>query len=239
MADSANNSVDTAKNYQNVLNEMTEVLRKSGRDSNACTLIAVSKTKPVEMMLPVYEAGCRDFGENKVQEIMDKYDKMPSDVRWHMIGHLQTNKIKYIIDKVYMIHSVDSLHLAEAISKEAVKKNVTARILLEVNVAKEESKFGVTLEETAEFYKNVCKLPNLSVEGLMTIAPYVEDAEENRQYFAKLRQLSVDTGIKKTDNNIGAELSMGMSGDYIVAIEEGATFIRVGTGIFGERVYVV
>ena len=239
MADSANNSVDTAKNYQNVLNEMTEVLRKSGRDSNACTLIAVSKTKPVEMMLPVYEAGCRDFGENKVQEIMDKYDKMPSDVRWHMIGHLQTNKIKYIIDKVYMIHSVDSLHLAEAISKEAVKKNVTARILLEVNVAKEESKFGVTLEETAEFYKNVCKLPNLSVEGLMTIAPYVEDAEKNRQYFAKLRQLSVDTGIKKTDNNIGAELSMGMSGDYIVAIEEGATFIRVGTGIFGERVYVV
>lgn len=239
MADSANNSVDTAKNYQNVLNEMTEVLRKSGRDSNACTLIAVSKTKPVEMMLPVYEAGCRDFGENKVQEIMDKYDKMPSDVRWHMIGHLQTNKIKYIIDKVYMIHSVDSLHLAEAISKEAVKKNVTARILLEVNVAKEESKFGVTLEETAEFYKNVCKLPNLSVEGLMTIAPYVEDAEENRQYFANLRQLSVDTGIKKTDNNIGAELSMGMSGDYIVAIEEGATFIRVGTGIFGERVYVV
>ncbi|MCR4815130.1 MAG: YggS family pyridoxal phosphate-dependent enzyme [Lachnospiraceae bacterium] len=239
MADSANNSVDTAKNYQNVLNEMTEVLRKSGRDSNACTLIAVSKTKPVEMMLPVYEAGCRDFGENKVQEIMDKYDKMPSDVRWHMIGHLQTNKIKYIIDKVYMIHSVDSLHLAEAISKEAVKKNVTARILLEVNVAKEESKFGVTLEETAELYKNVCKLPNLSVEGLMTIAPYVEDAEENRQYFANLRQLSVDTGIKKTDNNIGAELSMGMSGDYIVAIEEGATFIRVGTGIFGERVYVV
>lgn len=239
MADSANNSVDTAKNYQNVLNEMTEVLRKSGRDSNACTLIAVSKTKPVEMILPVYEAGCRDFGENKVQEIMDKYDKMPSDVRWHMIGHLQTNKIKYIIDKVYMIHSVDSLHLAEAISKEAVKKNVTARILLEVNVAKEESKFGVTLEETAELYKNVCKLPNLSVEGLMTIAPYVEDAEENRQYFANLRQLSVDTGIKKTDNNIGAELSMGMSGDYIVAIEEGATFIRVGTGIFGERVYVV
>lgn len=239
MADSANNSVDTAKNYQNVLNEMTEVLRKSGRDSNACTLIAVSKTKPVEMMLPVYEAGCRDFGENKVQEIMDKYDKMPSDVRWHMIGHLQTNKIKYIIDKVYMIHSVDSLHLAEAISKEAVKKNVTAKILLEVNVAKEESKFGVTLEETAEFYKNVCKLPNLSVEGLMTIAPYVEDAEENRQYFANLRQLSVDTGIKKKDNNIGAELSMGMSGDYIVAIEEGATFIRVGTGIFGERVYVV
>lgn len=235
----SNTIVDTGKNYLDVKNEMTETLKTSGRDSEGCTLIAVSKTKPVEMMLPVYEAGCRDFGENKVQEIMDKYDKMPADVRWHMIGHLQTNKIKYIVDKVYMIHSVDTLHLAEAISKEAVKKNVTVKILLEVNVAKEESKFGVTLEECRDFYENVCKLPNLEVYGLMTIAPYVENPEENRQYFANLRQLSVDIGLKKTDNNIGAELSMGMSGDYIVAVEEGATMIRVGTGIFGEREYVV
>ncbi|MBR4580607.1 MAG: YggS family pyridoxal phosphate-dependent enzyme [Lachnospiraceae bacterium] len=235
----SNTNIDTGKNYLDVKNEMTETLKTSGRDSDGCTLIAVSKTKPVEMMLPVYEAGCRDFGENKVQEIMDKYDKMPADVRWHMIGHLQTNKIKYIVDKVYMIHSVDTLHLAEAISKEAVKKNVTVKILLEVNVAKEESKFGVTLEECRDFYENVCKLPNLEVYGLMTIAPYVENPEENRQYFANLRQLSVDIGLKKTDNNIGAELSMGMSGDYIVAVEEGATMIRVGTGIFGEREYVV
>lgn len=234
-----NNMIDTGKNYLAVKKEMTETLHKSGRGEADCTLIAVSKTKPVEMMLPVYEAGCRDFGENKVQEIMDKIDKMPSDVRWHMIGHLQTNKVKYIIDKVYMIHSVDTLHLAEAISKEAVKKNVIAKILLEVNVAEEESKFGVTTEEAKIFYEEVCKLPNLKVCGLMTIAPYVENSEENRQYFANLRQLSVDIGVKKTDNNIGAELSMGMSGDYIVAIEEGATYIRVGTGIFGERVYVV
>ena len=234
-----NNMIDTGKNYLAVKKEMTETLHKSGRGEADCTLIAVSKTKPVEMMLPVYEAGCRDFGENKVQEIMDKIDKMPSDVRWHMIGHLQTNKVKYIIDKVYMIHSVDTLHLAEAISKEAVKKNVTVKILLEVNVAEEESKFGVTTEEAKIFYEEVCKLPNLKVCGLMTIAPYVENSEENRQYFANLRQLSVDIGVKKTDNNIGAELSMGMSGDYIVAIEEGATYIRVGTGIFGERVYVV
>ena len=234
-----NNMIDTGKNYLAVKKEMTETLHKSGRGEADCTLIAVSKTKPVEMMLPVYEAGCRDFGENKVQEIMDKIDKMPSDVRWHMIGHLQTNKVKYIIDKVYMIHSVDTLHLAEAISKEAVKKNVTVKILLEVNVAEEESKFGVTTEEAKIFYEEVCKLPNLKVCGLMTIAPYVENSEENRQYFANLRQLSVDIGVKKTDNNIGAELSMGMSGDYIVAIEEGATYIRVGTGIFGERNYVV
>jgi pyridoxal phosphate enzyme (YggS family) len=232
-----NNTIDTGKNYLAVKNEMAETLRKSGRGEADCTLIAVSKTKPVEMMLPVYEAGCRDFGENKVQEIMDKIDKMPSDVRWHMIGHLQTNKVKYIIDKVYMIHSVDTLHLAEAISKEAVKKNVIAKILLEVNVAEEESKFGVTTEEAKIFYEEVCKLPNLKVCGLMTIAPYVENPEENRQYFANLRQLSVDIGVKKTDNNIGAELSMGMSGDYRLAIACGANMVRVGTAIFGMRHY--
>ena len=231
--------MDTAKNYLEVNREMKAILAAKGRAEDSCTLIAVSKTKPVEMMIPVYEAGCRDFGENHVQEIMEKYEQFPSDVRWHMIGHLQTNKVKYIVDKVYMIHSVDSLHLAEVISKEAVKKNVNVRILLEVNVAKEESKFGVTLEDCRNLYENVQKLPNLSIQGLMTIAPYVEDAEENRQYFANLRQLSVDMGLKKTDNNIGAELSMGMSGDYKVAIEEGATMIRVGTGIFGERNYTV
>ena len=232
--------MDTGKNYLAVKKEMQEVLARSGRGENDCRLIAVSKTKPVEMMLPVYEAGCRDFGENKVQEIMDKIDKLPDDIRWHMIGHLQTNKVKYIVGRVYMIHSVDSLHLAEAISKEAVKKNVTVKILLEVNVAKEESKFGVTLEECRDFAENVSKLPNLEVCGLMTIAPYVENMEENRQYFANLRQLSIDSSIKKIhNNNDGLELSMGMSGDYPVAVEEGATMIRVGTGIFGEREYVV
>lgn len=230
--------IDTGKNYKQINDEMRAILARTGRKEDACTLIAVSKTKPVEMMLPVYEAGCRDFGENKVQEIMDKYEQMPSDTRWHMIGHLQTNKVKYIVDKVYMIHSVDSVHLAEAISKEAVKKNVMVKILLEVNVACEESKFGVTREECFAFYEEVCKLPNLDVRGLMTIAPYVEDGEDNRQYFALLRQLSVDTGIEKNDNR-SVELSMGMSGDYKVAVEEGATFIRVGTGIFGERNYTV
>ena len=232
------NVINTGENYLAVKNEMTETLRKSGRGEKDCTLIAVSKTKPVEMMLPVYEAGCRDFGENKVQEIMDKIDKLPSDIRWHMIGHLQTNKIKYIIDKVYMIHSVDTLHLAEAISKEAVKKNVNARILLEVNVAGEESKFGGGLDEARVLFEEASKLPNLTVCGLMTIAPYVEDAEENRQYFAQLRELSVDLFGKKTDNKRGVELSMGMSGDYPVALQEGSTIIRVGSNIFGERIYV-
>ena len=226
------------ENYLRIKSEMEDILIKSGRSADDALLLAVSKTKPVEMLQEVYDAGCRDFGENKVQEIMDKIDKLPSDIRWHMIGHLQTNKIKYIIDKVYMIHSVDTLHLAEAISKEAVKKNVNARILLEVNVAGEESKFGGGLDEARVLFEEASKLPNLTVCGLMTIAPYVEDAEENRQYFAQLRELSVDLFGKKTDNKRGVELSMGMSGDYPVALQEGSTIIRVGSNIFGERIYV-
>ena len=230
---------DTAANYLRIKKNMEEILVKSGRKADDALLIAVSKTKPIELMQPVYDAGCRDFGENHVQEIVDKYDKMPSDIRWHMIGHLQTNKVKYIIDKVYMIHSVDSLHLAEVISKEAVKKNVTVKILLEVNVAEEESKFGTTLEECRNLYESVVKLPNLDVRGLMTIAPYVADPEENRQYFANLRQLSVDLFEQNANNKSDVLLSMGMSNDYAVALEEGATMIRVGTDIFGERVYNV
>ncbi|MBR3040599.1 MAG: YggS family pyridoxal phosphate-dependent enzyme [Lachnospiraceae bacterium] len=231
--------VDTKENYLQIKNNMISVLEKCGRKPEDATLIAVSKTKPVEMLQPVYDAGCRDFGENKVQEIMDKIDKLPSDIRWHMIGHLQTNKVKYIVDKVYMIHSVDSVHLAEAISKEAVKKNVTVKILLEINVAEEESKFGVTLQAGRELYEKVSELPNLQICGLMTIAPYVENPEENRQYFANLRELSVDLFSKNNDNKDGVSLSMGMSGDYEVALEEGATMIRVGSSIFGERVYTV
>ena len=227
-----------ANNYLEIQKQTKEILVKSGRAEDDALLIAVSKTKPVEMLREVYDAGCRDFGENKVQESMDKIDKLPSDIRWHMIGHLQTNKIKYIVDKVYMIHSVDTLHLAEAISKEAGKKGVKVKILLEVNVAGEESKFGGGLEEARELYAKAKELPNLEICGLMTIAPYVEDMEENRQYFAQLRELSVDLFGKKTDNKRGVELSMGMSGDYPVALEEGATMIRVGSSIFGERIYV-
>ena len=210
---------------------------RSGRAREDVTLIAVSKTKPVEMLREAYDAGCRDFGENKVQELVEKYDRMPDDVRWHMIGHLQRNKVKSIVDKVYMIHSVDSLKLAEEISKEAVKKNVTVSILVEVNVAGEESKFGTTAEEAASLVEKIAKLPNILVKGLMTIAPYVENSEENRLYFAKLKQIYVDIIHKNIDNVFMEKLSMGMTGDYEVAIEEGAAYIRVGTGIFGERQY--
>ena len=225
------------ENFHTVEENICAACDRGGRARKDVTLIAVSKTKPIEMLKEAYDLGCRDFGENKVQELLDKYDKMPKDIHWHMIGHLQRNKVKYIIDKVCMIHSVDSLRLAEEISKEAVKKNVIMPILIEVNVADEESKFGTTTEDAVTLVEAISKLPNIAIKGLMTIAPYVENSEENRLYFAKLKQIYVDIIHKNIDNVFMEELSMGMTGDYEVAIEEGATLVRVGTGIFGERQY--
>lgn len=225
------------------INYVEQVIDKacveSGRLRSDVTLIAVSKTKPVEMLQEAYEAGCRDFGENKVQELLDKYEVMPKDIKWHMIGHLQRNKVKYIVDKVYLIHSVDSLRLAEEISKEAVKKNVNVNILIEVNAAGEETKFGTTTEEAKQLVREVAKLPNVYIKGLMTIAPMVYEAEENRQFFKQLKKLSVDITTENIDNVSMEVLSMGMTGDYSVAVTEGATLVRVGTGIFGERNYSV
>ena len=210
-----------------------------GRETGEVKLIAVSKTKPVPMLEEAYANGCRDFGENKVQELVDKYEIMPKDIRWHMIGHLQRNKVKYIVDKVFLIHSVDSLRLAQEIEKEAAKKGVSVNVLVEVNVAGEESKFGATAQEAVSLVEQIAQLPHVRVKGLMTIAPYVEDSEENRPYFEKLKQIYVDIIHKNIDNVFMEELSMGMTGDYEVAITEGATYIRVGTGIFGEREYTV
>lgn len=228
-----------SENLEKVRENCKAACMKAGRSEEDMTLIAVSKTKPVSMLEEAYAAGCRDFGENKVQELVDKYEVLPKDIRWHMIGHLQRNKVKYIVDKAYLIHGVDSFRLAEEISKEALKKNVTASILIEVNAALEETKFGVSPEETEELVRQIAKLPGIQVKGLMTIAPYVDDPEENRQYFALLRQLSVDIASKNIDNVCMNVLSMGMTGDYAVAIEEGATYVRVGTGIFGERQYAI
>ncbi|MCI8301085.1 MAG: YggS family pyridoxal phosphate-dependent enzyme [Lachnospiraceae bacterium] len=207
----------------------------AGRKPEEVTLISVSKTKPVAMLREAYEAGSRDFGENKVQEIMDKYPNLPADIRWHMIGHLQRNKVKYIIDKVSLIHSVDSLRLAEEISTQANRKQVCANILVEVNIAQEESKFGTSRNEALQLVEDISRLPNISVKGLMTIAPFVTNPEDNRRYFRQIRELSVDIMEKNIDNVTMSILSMGMTGDYMVAIEEGATMVRVGTGIFGER----
>ncbi len=227
------------ENMKAVEDRIAAACQEAGRKPEDVTLIAVSKTKPVEMLREAYECGCRDFGENKVQELLDKYEVMPKDIRWHMIGHLQRNKVKYIVDKVYLIHSVDSLRLAEEISKEAGKKNVCVNILVEVNVANEETKFGTTCEDAKQLVQDIAKLPNICVKGLMTIAPFVENAEKNRPIFSKLKKISVDIMGENIDNITMEILSMGMTGDYAVAVSEGATCVRVGTGIFGARQYML
>ncbi len=215
--------------------------RRAGRDPSEVTLVAVGKTKPASMIQELYDLGVRDFGENKVQELTAKYEELPKDIRWHMIGHLQSNKVKYIVDKVAMIHSVDSLRLAQVIEKEAVKKNVDhVDVLLEVNVSGEESKYGMTPAEVEEQIDQFLDLERVKIRGFMTVAPFSEDPEEVRPYFKRLKQLSVDIQNKTIDNNIDVGLlSMGMSGDFEAAIEEGASFVRVGTRIFGARNYAL
>lgn len=225
------------ENLKQVEANIVEACKRAGRDRREVTLIAVSKTKPIEMIKEVMDAGIIEFGENKVQEMTQKYEELPKDLHWHLIGHLQRNKVKYIVDKACLIHSVDSLRLAETINEEAIKKGVIADVLIEVNAAQEETKFGVSLEETVELISEIAKLPNVRIKGLMTIAPYVADPEENRVHFKNLKQLSVDIKAKNLDNVCMDVLSMGMTNDYQVAIEEGATMVRVGTGIFGERNY--
>lgn len=225
------------KNLKEVEEKICNACKRAGRDRSEVTLIAVSKTKPVEMIEACIDNGIQVFGENKVQELCGKYEVLPKDLHWHLIGHLQRNKVKYITDKAELIHSVDSLRLAEAISEDAVKKGINVNILIEVNVAQEDSKFGVKTEDAEKLIREVSQLPNIFVKGLMTIAPYTEDSEENRPIFRTLKQLSVDIDSKNIDNVSMSILSMGMTGDYEVAIEEGATMIRVGTGIFGERDY--
>lgn len=204
---------------------------------NEVTLIAVSKTKPAEMIQELYDAGCRNFGENKVQELIDKYEILPKDIHWHMIGHLQRNKVKYIVDKVSLIHSVDSLRLAETIEKEAKKKNCVVDILIEINMAREESKYGIYPEELEALLREINHFSHIHVKGLMTVAPNVKNPEENREIFTKMKKLSVDIAKKNIDNITMSILSMGMSNDYNIAVEEGANMVRVGTSIFGARNY--
>ncbi|HBI73069.1 MAG TPA: YggS family pyridoxal phosphate-dependent enzyme [Lachnospiraceae bacterium] len=239
---------------------------RAGRDRSEVTLIAVSKTKPVSMIREAYECGMRHFGENKVQELSQKYEELKDsfgeDIYWHQIGHLQRNKVKNVIDKAVLIHSVDSLRLALQIEQEAAKKNLLCDILIEVNVSGEDTKYGVSVEETLPLIQAVVKLAHIRIRGLMTIAPNSENPEKNRECFKKLRELYVDIKTKNIDNEDNEKiwdksangsptkenlecnfssyfniLSMGMTGDFEVAIEEGATMVRVGTGIFGERQY--
>ena len=224
-------------NLEIVRRRIEEACQRAGRDASEVTLIAVSKTKPVPMLEEAYEGGARDFGENKVQEIQAKYGSLPDDVRWHMIGHLQRNKVHQVLGKAVLIHSVDSLRLARQIEEEAAKKNIEVDILLEINVAKEESKYGFFMEDAEAAIREFSTFPHVHIRGLMTIAPFVENPEENREIFKKLYEFAVDIGRKNIDNVTMDVLSMGMTGDYEVAVEEGATMVRVGTGIFGERHY--
>ena len=225
------------ENLKIVEEKIQSACRRAGRDRGEVTLIAVSKTKPVAMIREAMSAGIVTFGENKVQEIVEKQKEITEPLNWHMIGHLQRNKVKQLVGRVSRIHPVDSLRLAEQIQNDFARQNEKIGILIEVNMAGEESKFGLAPEETEDVIRKIAAFPNIEVKGLMTIAPFVADPEENRLHFRNLRKLLVDINSKNIDNVNMNELSMGMTGDYEVAIEEGATFVRVGTGIFGERIY--
>ncbi len=227
------------ENLETVTANIKEACKLANRNENEVTLIAVSKTKPVSYLKEAYEWGIRDFGENKVQEMNQKIPEMPNDIRWHMIGHLQTNKVKDVVGKAYLIHGVDSVKLAKEISKQSEKRGIISKILIEVNVAMEESKFGLSFDEVIAFVKEVSTLPCVEVHGLMTIAPYVDDPSKNKQYFEHLHKLFIDIRDQNIDNVYMEYLSMGMTNDYQVAIEEGSTYVRVGTGIFGERQYQI
>jgi len=223
--------------YDEVKARIEAACARAGKNPEDVTLVAVSKTKPEEDIQALYDYGVRDFGENYIQELRTKHDDLPKDIRWHMIGHLQRNKVKYIADYVTMIHAVDTLPLAETIEKEGVRFDRIIPVLIEVNVAGEESKFGVTPENCVSFAEQFAGFPHIRLEGLMTSAPFVENPEDNRPVFRKLRQLAVDINKKNIDNVGMRVLSMGMTNDFEVAVEEGATMVRVGTAIFGARDY--
>ena len=225
------------ENIDAVNRAKAEAAARAGRAPEEVLLCAVTKTRTAEEINEAIAAGITDIGENKVQEIMDKFDSV-SPVRWHMIGHLQTNKVKYIIDKVSMIHSVDSLHLAKEIQKRAAQHGITMDILIQVNSAQEESKFGIATDETEAMIKDILdSCPDLRIRGLMCIAPFAENPEDVRVYFAQVKKLYDEYSSIEHDNLDFKYLSMGMSHDYEVAILEGSNLIRVGTAIFGERDY--
>ena len=216
---------------------IVDACKRVGRERDEVKLIAVSKTQPVEAIREAIEYGINSFGENRVQELREKMEIIKDSIDWHLIGHLQTNKVKYVVGKVSLIHSLENIRLAEAIDKEAKKHNIIVDVLVEVNIAKEDTKFGVKPEEVESFIREVSKFKNINIRGLMTVAPYTDISEENRKYFKQLKKIMVDLNSKNIHNVNMNVLSMGMTGDYEIAIEEGATLVRVGTGIFGSRNY--
>lgn len=226
------------ENIKCIEQKIADAAKKSGRNYSDILLLAVTKTIDIERIKIAVNCGLKNLGENRVQELTAKYDELGNDCNWHMIGHLQTNKVKYIVDKVKLIHSVDSQKLAEEIDRQSKKFNLTADILLEVNIADEPSKFGIDPKNVEITIRNLSKLNNINIKGLMTVAPLVNDSENNRKYFEKLYNLFVDIRDKRIDNIDMKYLSMGMTNDYEVAIEQGANIVRIGTGIFGQRKYM-
>ena len=219
--------------------EIRSACENAGRKRGDVTLIAVSKTNPAEAVREAYAAGQLDFGENKAQEMVAKKAECPEEIRWHFIGNLQKNKVKYLVGNAVMIHSVSSVPLAEEIERIAAKKDLVVNVLAEVNIADEATKHGIGREDAVALVRAMGGMPHLSVKGLMCIAPPVDDPEENRPYFAAMRALRDEINAMELPGVHLKELSMGMSGDYGVAVEEGATFVRVGTALFGERHYPV
>ena len=226
------------ENIDDILKKIDDTCKKTGRNSKDITVIAVSKTVDSKRAKEAVEAGVENLGENRVQELVKKYDELAdTDIRWHMIGHLQKNKAKYIIDKTVLIHSVESIELAEEINKRAIKNNLTSNVLIELNIGEEESKFGINEDNIYDFVKNMEQFENIKVLGLMTVAPFCEDPEDVRWVFKKMKNINDKISTMNLRNTEMKYLSMGMTNDYEVAIEEGSNIIRIGTAIFGARKY--
>ena len=230
--------VSIIENIDDILKKIDDTCKKTGRNSKDITVIAVSKTVDSKRAKEAVEAGVENLGENRVQELVKKYDELAdTDIKWHMIGHLQKNKVKYIIDKTVLIHSVVSIELAEEINKRAIKNNLTSNVLIELNIGEEESKFGINEDNIYDFVKNMEQFENIKVLGLMTVAPFCEDPEDVRWVFKKMKNINDKISTMNLRNTEMKYLSMGMTNDYEVAIEEGSNIIRIGTAIFGARKY--
>jgi pyridoxal phosphate enzyme (YggS family) len=226
--------VETTKNNLEIINEkIKKAALKADRNPEEIKLVAVTKTATIEQIEEAIKTGVKIIGENKVQEAKEKYQIITADIEWHLVGHLQTNKVKYAVEIFDCIHSVDSIKLAEEIDKRSLQFGKTTNVLVEVNVSGEETKCGIKPEEVEPFLKEISKFSRIRVRGLMTIAPIVEDKEEVRPYFRKLRELSKEIKSKNIKNVRMDYLSMGMSEDFEIAIEEGANMVRIGRGIFG------
>lgn len=227
---------DIRDNLLKVSERIQMAAERAGRDPKSIKLVAVTKNVTVDRIEEAIMQGVMNIGENRVQELLMKHDAVDSNCSWHMIGHLQRNKVRQIIDKVALIHSLDSMELAEEINKRASAANLTVDVLIQVNVAGEESKFGISPAEAPRFARSVSKYPGIRVRGLMTIAPYAENPEEIRWIFRDLKRLAIDMKGENIDNIYMDFLSMGMSNDFEAAIEEGANIVRIGSAIFGKRI---